>query len=395
MRWFEVESTLADDPKIARVLQRFGNAGLGALVRLWGHVASKGSEPGVAAERDGTPFDLAHLAKRAGVSRRYLEALLEFAAEVKHIDPEAWRARRTVIFPAMVRRAAKYQEKRSAGERAEERRLARADRIAARDGRRCCRCGQEHDLELERRIPESDGGGTEDENLQLVCISCGRRRRSERKARDEQRSEQQNRAERYRTHTQDVTESDVLSCTVGTSEIEDPRTHTGLRDASRDSSPGTVQPAAQVQPVAGVKEQGRLPLLTQLHNASAAGRARGSAHNGHAWCGRKCVPGFLHAEFLESIGGEPATAEARVRAFYAAVALSIPAEAAIPDAPLVFWRQQFAMRFGAAEAVKASKPLSAGGFSRFPQDIHNSRTVSTGADQMRRRVADVVRRARR
>ncbi len=67
-------------------------------------------------------------------------------------------------------------------------------------------------------------------------------------------------------------------------------------------------------------------------------------HLRHAYCGRKCVPDFLHGEFVQSVGG--ADPNAAVRQFYADVIDGIPDDQPIGDEPVKFWRAQFAARFG-------------------------------------------------
>lgn len=69
-------------------------------------------------------------------------------------------------------------------------------------------------------------------------------------------------------------------------------------------------------------------------------------HVRHAFCGRKCVPDFLHGELRQSIGG--ADPDAAIRQFYADVMASIPDDQPIGEEPLKFWRTQFAARFGSA-----------------------------------------------
>lgn len=71
-------------------------------------------------------------------------------------------------------------------------------------------------------------------------------------------------------------------------------------------------------------------------------------HLRHAFCGRKCVPYFLHGEFVQSVGG--ADPDAAVRQFYADVLERIPDDQPIGDEPVKFWRAQFAARFGTVAA---------------------------------------------
>lgn len=68
-------------------------------------------------------------------------------------------------------------------------------------------------------------------------------------------------------------------------------------------------------------------------------------HLRHAFCGRVCVPDFLHAEFTGKLTGDPhelSTAAARLREWYAATLAAIPKGRAIGDEPIRFWRAQFA-----------------------------------------------------
>lgn len=76
-------------------------------------------------------------------------------------------------------------------------------------------------------------------------------------------------------------------------------------------------------------------------------------HLRHAYCGRVCVPDFIHGEFLQKIGGiEP---DASVRRFYDDVLDSIPADQPIGDDPVKFWRAQFSARFGTVATIVSGK----------------------------------------
>jgi len=88
-------------------------------------------------------------------------------------------------------------------------------------------------------------------------------------------------------------------------------------------------------------------------------------HLRHSWCSQrgKCVPEFLHFEFVKSIGGEQRAAEQRLRAFYDAVEAGWP-EGPIGDDPVKLWRREFAAKFpSVAPVVKVNTQTT--GFSRL------------------------------
>ena len=108
-------------------------------------------------------------------------------------------------------------------------------------------------------------------------------------------------------------------------------THTYIR--AREAG---VQPAAPlVDPQAG---ESPLPLIVAPR--------RDPDHAAHAWCGRLCVPKFLHKQFKQALGGQITKRAERLRAFYAETLDAIPTLRDIGDEPLKFWRTAFAERFG-------------------------------------------------
>lgn len=78
-------------------------------------------------------------------------------------------------------------------------------------------------------------------------------------------------------------------------------------------------------------------------------------HVKHGWCSSrgKCVPEFLHEEFIRSVGGERKSADQRLCAFYAAVEAGW-APGPIGDDPLRLWRKEFAAKFPSVAPVSGS-----------------------------------------
>jgi hypothetical protein len=85
-------------------------------------------------------------------------------------------------------------------------------------------------------------------------------------------------------------------------------------------------------------------------------------HRGHAWCDRqgrvKCVPSFIHDEFMLGIGGDGDSRLERVTAFYEQVAAR-HAGAVVGEDAVAFWRAQFKGAFGGAP-VSSGPPTKAG-----------------------------------
>lgn len=74
-------------------------------------------------------------------------------------------------------------------------------------------------------------------------------------------------------------------------------------------------------------------------------------HLRHAWCGRKCVPDFLHAEFLRAFGGDVDVARVKLTAFYEDICAALP-EGPVGDEPVRFWRERFAAIFSTPKPEK-------------------------------------------
>lgn len=75
-------------------------------------------------------------------------------------------------------------------------------------------------------------------------------------------------------------------------------------------------------------------------------------HRAHAWCGTtdmalKCVPAFVHREFVQALGGPSRDAgevERQLTAFYESVDARLRVESPNGEDPAKFWRREFAAR---------------------------------------------------
>lgn len=50
--------------------------------------------------------------------------------------------------------------------------------VWTRDGGACCQCGSFYDIEYDHKVPVSKGGSSEEENIQLLCRPCNRKKRT-------------------------------------------------------------------------------------------------------------------------------------------------------------------------------------------------------------------------
>jgi hypothetical protein len=110
-----------------------------------------------------------------------------------------------------------------------------------------------------------------------------------------------------------------------------------VRSVSTHTYPARARGAIEsgVQPAAPLK----LPLLVDE-------KPRSTDHDAHAWCGRICVPKFLHRQFKKALGGPVRRRPERMRAFYVETLDAIPTARPIGDEPVKFWRAAFSARFG-------------------------------------------------
>jgi hypothetical protein len=121
------------------------------------------------------------------------------------------------------------------------------------------------------------------------------------------------------------------------------RTHsTGVREAGTNS---------EVQPTAPLKSESpsgySLPLVVAP--------TRDPDHVAHAWCGRICVPKFLHKQFKRALGGQVTKRAARLRTFYAETLAAIPAARPIDPDPVKFWRPAFAAKYSRSEPAPVTR----------------------------------------
>jgi len=126
--------------------------------------------------------------------------------------------------------------------------------------------------------------------------------------------------------------------------------------------------AGEAQPESETAEgESRLPLIVAP--------TRDPDHAAHAWCGRICVPKFLHKQFKRALGGQVTKRAARMRAFYAETFTTLPADRPIGQVdPVKFWRAKFAARFETRVPTKTPNPRE------IPVDLYN-----LGEDQARQR----------
>jgi hypothetical protein len=87
------------------------------------------------------------------------------------------------------------------------------------------------------------------------------------------------------------------------------------------------------------------PLIT-ISSLPLVGAVPDPDHTAHAWCGRICVPKFLHRSLKQALGGPIKWRAKRLRAFYAETLAAIAAAQPIGQEPVKFWRAAFAARFG-------------------------------------------------
>jgi len=125
----------------------------------------------------------------------------------------------------------------------------------------------------------------------------------------------------------------------------------------------------------------RTDTHTPRARGATAGLLTGSLqreHLTHAWCGnyRRCVPRFLHGEFIRALGGDPAVAHDRLRVFYEQTMAAIPEEDPVTEEPVKFWRVRMAAAFPSAASARPPAPI--GGRTGAPTPGKYARVASGG-----------------
>lgn len=122
-------------------------------------------------------------------------------------------------------------------------------------------------------------------------------------------------------------------------------------------SPDPLRKERSGDEIARATTEGRWRPATERPSQSTA-LVNGSqmrVHGTHAFCGRKCVTEGLHAEFLDDLGGDRATDDAWLRAWYPTVLEKYTGQR-IGDDRFDFWRNEFRVAVGTV----TGKPVVSG-----------------------------------
>tara|TARA_R110000824_G_scaffold8899_3_gene40416 strand:- start:22618 stop:23472 length:855 start_codon:yes stop_codon:yes gene_type:complete len=107
-----MDSDTPHHPTGRRVIRKQGNAGFGALVRLWCFAAQYGkAEPGRCVDSDGDAIPVEDLLDACGLEENEFEELIEVLVDAKCIDARAWSELGELSFPGMTTRADEYTKK--------------------------------------------------------------------------------------------------------------------------------------------------------------------------------------------------------------------------------------------------------------------------------------------
>jgi len=123
-------------------------------------------------------------------------------------------------------------------------------------------------------------------------------------------------------------------------------------------TPADVESALDVAPLDQQPAQVK-PAHPRQHFAPSLVKSP-KACMSHAWCSSivHCVPAFVHADLLKAIGGDAATRESRLKAFYLATEQAHVDGAELPPDAGSYWRAQF-KRLTAEVTTQSTKTLPA------------------------------------
>ena len=113
MLWYKMDSNAMEGRTFKRVARRLGNAGVGALVRLYCFSAGHGKDPtspGRCVDSDLEPIPREDLVEASGLSEEDFDALIETCVSTKCVDG-AWADRGELNFPGMLSRCDEYAAK--------------------------------------------------------------------------------------------------------------------------------------------------------------------------------------------------------------------------------------------------------------------------------------------
>lgn len=112
MDWFQLDTDMPDDPRIREVIQRMGNEGLGALVRIWCFVGNHGIRPGISLDRNRRPLQKQALIEASGLPKQKFSDLMAILGENGHIQKNRFLKKGVIVIPAMSKRASNYEKRR-------------------------------------------------------------------------------------------------------------------------------------------------------------------------------------------------------------------------------------------------------------------------------------------
>lgn len=125
---------------------------------------------------------------------------------------------------------------------------------------------------------------------------------------------------------------------------------------------------ALLSPISTLQEERTHTLCAPAREGVALAGQLPRDHLRHAWCSSrgKCVPEFLHGEFVKAVGGDEHAASQRLKVWYEAVEHSWP-EGPIGDKPVDLWRKEFAAKFPSVAPSSAQSEREWKGLTPFEQ----------------------------